>query len=86
MKKYFSLFLVPIILAGCAGEPAEDDVEINKHEPALKIVSPENDQQFTIGDIMEIQFSIPDKTKATDIEIFIDDTLYQGGGSLVADE
>ena len=85
MKKYFSLFLVPIVLAGCSGEPAEDVVEINKHEPALKIVSPENDEQFTIGDRMEIQFSIPDKTKATDIEVFIDDTLYQSGASLVAD-
>lgn len=85
MKKYFSLFLVPLVLVGCAGEPAESTDEIKRREPPLKIVAPENDQQFTIGDVLEIQFSIPDKTKATDIEIYIDDTLYQSGAGLVAD-
>lgn len=79
MKKYSLQLLIPLFLFGCSGEPADDTDEIKRPEPPLKIVSPKNEAQYTVGDLLEIDLSIPDKSKISDIEIYIDDTLYQKG-------
>lgn len=78
MKNYLLPLFIGVLLVGCSGEPVEDTVT-KRPEPPVKIVSPLNDAQFTIGDILEIQLAIPDVQKVKNLEIFIADTLYQAG-------
>jgi len=80
-KLFFCLFILALLFVwkGCTGEPAKDpDVTIHA-APPLKISSPANDDQFTIGEIVEVKLEIKDPLKVKNLELFVDDTLYQTG-------
>ena len=85
MKKYIAIGLIlalaiPFFLTRCSGEApvTETDNPINPPAP-LKIASPGNDDQFTIGETVTVDLNVKDPSKVKDLQVFVDDTLYQSG-------
>ena len=78
MKKYAALsaLILALILQACSGN---DSGEIDKPvhlEAPLKIVSPKNDDQFTVGDQLQIEIAVTDPARVKNLQLFIADTLY----------
>lgn len=83
MKKALR-FLLPAILAlilvslkSCAGNEPEPD-KPKPHQAPVKIVSPANLDQFTLGDIIEVKLEFNDPADVNNLSLFVDDTLFQG--------
>lgn len=75
---FSTLLLMSIVcLNSCSGEAPVIENDQPKHQPPLKIVSPTNSEQFTIGDPIEVVLEIPDPAKVSKLELFVDDTLYK---------
>jgi len=77
MNKIIPFFAIAFIIAACSGETEIDPDILTHPAPPLKITSPANDAQFTIGDIVDVKLEISDPSKVKNLEIFVNDTLYQ---------
>lgn len=79
MKKKFSLFYLTIIalIAACSGEQTNDEItDLNvKRKPAVKIVTPLNDDQFVVGDEFEVKLEFDTTQDVKNVQLFLDDSL-----------
>lgn len=78
--KFLSILSLPAILIACSGQPNDNgDEHLNKNQPPLKIVSPLNEDSFTIGDVIELQIEISKPDEVKNLELYFADTLYKTG-------
>ncbi|MBK7130074.1 MAG: glutaminyl-peptide cyclotransferase [Crocinitomicaceae bacterium] len=78
--KYLTLLVLPAVLFACSGEQNNDgDEHLQKNQPPLKIISPLNEDDFTVGDIIEVQIEVNKPTEVKNLELYFADTLYQTG-------
>lgn len=76
MKKY-SWLILSLLMVACSGEEEQDPDIIEPSSPAVSIQSPRNEDQFNIGDPLNIQVKVNFPEEAKELKLFIDDTLYQ---------
>lgn len=80
MKKNLNVFYLAIIVivTACSGEQTNDetsDVEV-KRKPAVKVVSPLNDDQFVVGDEFEVKLEFDTTQDVKNVQLFLDDSLW----------
>ncbi|MBI3136677.1 MAG: glutaminyl-peptide cyclotransferase [Bacteroidetes bacterium] len=76
MKRYIALAGLSLFIYGCSGDSPEEIDKPHHAEAPLKIVSPQNDTQYTVGDAVEIEISVSDAARIKNLEFFFSDTLY----------
>ena len=82
MKRLFPLLIIVIAVAfiwvGCKGEGPEDDPVDRpvKNVVPAQLLSPFNEDQFTIGQSIEVEIKINAAEGIKNLELYVDDTLY----------
>ena len=75
----FCLIGFVLLLARCAGDSEDDPIIIDKpeqHSIPAQIISPTNEQQYTIGESIFIKIKINNAEAVSDLELFVNDTLF----------
>lgn len=78
-KKYFPALAVLIFLAGCSKKTTDSG---DKTPPAITIVSPQNNQHFNAGDIIQTTATATDNDKVTELHIHV---INKATGDLLRD-
>lgn len=74
---FLLLLCLPLFLAAkCDGDTSNKK---QKRRPGrqVKIVSPTNETEYTIGDVLNIKIEVSDSSKVNDLALYIEDTLYK---------
>jgi glutamine cyclotransferase len=75
LNKLLPLFFIFFIVS-CKTEVKKDKQSKRKTSTPIKIVSPNYDTEFTIGDVVKIELQAEESLKANDIKLFVNDTLF----------
>lgn len=76
MRSLFYIFISGFALVSCSGEEPETIHDQPVNEPTLKIISPANDDQFIVGDEVNVEIVITDSSKVKNLQFYFADTLY----------
>ncbi|MEX1002223.1 MAG: glutaminyl-peptide cyclotransferase [Crocinitomicaceae bacterium] len=82
MKNYHTYYLrsvlysVILVLSACAGEKEKDPVVIKKD---VELISPSHQEQYVVGDPVSIEIRVNQADLVSELQLFVDDTLYQDG-------
>ena len=68
------LLALSIFVISCNDEP--DQPTKPKATVSLKLVSPEHEQQYTIGDYIVVDIEVIDSTQISDLKLYVNDVLY----------
>ena len=72
-------FAALLFLIGCAGEAEKDPVlNPDNKQAAIQLMSPMNDDQFTIGDQVDVEIKVNDPNGISELALYIEDTLFAG--------
>jgi len=81
MNQIKSIGLLLIVVFSCVqcknDSKKNNENEKPQHLPAIKLLSPANEDQFITGDgAMSVEIEVNDASRIKDMSLFIDDTLY----------
>lgn len=76
MKNYLALTAFSMLLYSCGGDAPEPENHTQHNKIPLKIVSPQNDAQYVVGDAVEVEIEVIDPGKVKNLQLFFADTVY----------
>ncbi len=83
MKRKILVFLgafTVFFFIRCSGEQPKNEInnKTNDNVVPAQLITPKNDQQFVSGNRLEIEIKVNKPESVRELELFINDTLYQG--------
>lgn len=77
------LLLMTAVLVRCAGEDEKPDpIEPIKQPVPAQISAPNNDEQYTLGETVEVKLKFNAPEGLSNLQIMVDDSLFQGNLSV----
>ena len=85
-RRFVLLPLIALLITACAGEDPEEDPDGPAAEKDVFISAPANQAQYVCGDEVTVSIKVNHPDLISDLEFWVDDTLFAGGLELVNQE
>lgn len=76
MKRIIYSLIIGTVFLSCNGEQTDTNHDQPLNEPTLKIISPSNDDQFIVGDEINVEIAVRDSAKVKNLKFYFADTLF----------